>query len=226
MLVPKKLLSGTLFIGILFLLTGCHKYSVVQPTVPSILEKYNYTDKDYLADLKLYQGEINGRNDAETVRALRDRIVYGVMADIDDAYGQFARRLYAGKADVAVAGDSLVLGLAAASTIATHTPTKTILSALGTAFTGVNLSIDKNFFAQQTFQTIAVAMQTRRDKARTSIVQNLQDNDAEDYPLEAAKRDLVAYFYSGTLPGGLQELQEEAGNAAKQQGSDPAATIH
>jgi len=178
-----------------------------------------------LKDLKRYQDEMDGDNNAETLKTLRDTMIYGLMAEIDDSYGQFFRRLYAGKADVAVSGDTLILGLTAASTIATHTPTKTILSALGTAVTGVNLSVDKNFFAQQTFQTIAVAMQNRRDKAREKITQSL-DDDVQDYPLEAAKRDLVAYFYAGTLPGGLQELQEEAASAARDQATDPKATIH
>lgn len=221
----KLVIGRVCLLGIL-LACGCHKYSVVQPTVPTILEKKEYKLADYNRDFKAYEEEIAGANDPEKVRALRDKMVYGIMQEIDDAYGQFTKRLYAGKADVAVGGDSLVLGLTAASTISTHTPTKTILSALSTAFTGVNLSIDKNFFAQQTYQAIAVAMSTRRDKARTAIIQSLQDNDAEDYSLEAAKRDLVAYFYAGTLPGGLQELQEEAGNASKQQSVDPQATIH
>lgn len=216
----------TMCIGMMLFTSGCHRRSLVQPTVPSILNKRLYSKDDYQADLKLYQKEIDGENNPETVRHLRDKIVYGIMQEIDDSYGQFTRLLYAGKADVAVTGDSLVLGLTAASTIATHTPTKTILSALGTAVTGFNLSVDKNFYAQQTFQAIAVAMSTRRDKARTSIMQRLQDDDVEDYPLEAAMRDLVAYFYSGTLPAGLQELQEEAGNASKQQSADPQAAIH
>ena len=151
MLACRRLYSASVWIGMLFLLVGCHKYSLVQPTFPSVLSKARYSNEDYLADLKLYRNEQNGDNDPETVKALRDRIVYGLMSEVDDAYGQFARRLYAGKADVAVGGDSVVLGLTAASTIATHTPTKTILSALGTAVAGVNLSVDKNFFAQQTF---------------------------------------------------------------------------
>ena len=212
-------------IGFAFFLGGCHKYSLFQPTFPSVLDKARYSVEDYKADLKRYDEELEGSNDTEALKALRNKIVYGLMSEVDDSYGQFFRRLYAGKADVAVSGDSAVLGLTAASTIATHTATKTILSALGTAVTGVNLSVDKNFFAQQTFQTIAVAMQTRRDKAREKISQSL-DDDAEDYPLNAAMRDLVAYFYAGTLPGGLQELQEEAGGAAKDQAKDPKAAIH
>jgi hypothetical protein len=222
----KTYLVAAICFGMQVFAGGCHKYSFVQPTVPNVLNNGIYTEKNYQADLQRYENELAGDNNQEALRALRDKIAYGIMGEIDDAYGQFFRRLYAGKADVAVGGDSVVLGLTAASTIATHTPTKTILSALGTAVTGVNLSIDKNFYAQQTFQTIAVAMQTRRDKARETIMQRLVDDDTEDYSLSAVKRDLVAYFYAGTLPGGLQELQEEAGTAAKKQTDEKGTGIH
>lgn len=224
----KKLFLANLWIGMALASVGCgHKYSLVaQPVFTSVLNKARYGLKEYGTDLQAYTAERDGENEPETVRAMRDRIVYGLMSEIDDAYGQYARRLFSGKADIAVAGDSVVLGLTAASTIATHTPTKTILSALGTAVTGVNLSVDKNFFAQQTFQAIAIAMQTRRDKARTLIMNNLQNKDDEDYPLEAVKRDLFAYFYAGTLPGGLQELQEEAAQAAREQVAHPQSVAH
>jgi hypothetical protein len=54
-----------------------------------------------------------------------------------------------------------------------------------------------------------------------TMTDNLDDGVA-DYPLGAAKRALVSYFfYAGTLPGGLQELQEDAGAAAAKQ--TPAA---
>jgi len=221
----RKVFLASFSVAIAFLAGGCHKYSLFQPTFPSVLNNARYSEKDYLTDMKSYQNEQDGDNDPERLKGLRDKIIYGLMSEIDDSYGQFFRRLYAGKANLAVSGDSLVLGLTAASTIATHTPTKTILSALGTAVTGVNLSVDKNFFAQQTFQTIAVAMQTRRDKAREKITQSL-DDDVQDYPMESAKRDLVAYFYAGTLPGGLQELQEEAASAAIKQADEHKATIH
>lgn len=226
--LPRRLITLVLCGGVISVGGGCvRKYSLlVEPTVPPILDKKTYSKADYEADLAAYNAEIEGDNAPEVVRGLRDKIVYGIMQEIDDSYGQFTRQLFSGKAGVGVTGDTLVLGLTAASTVATHTPTKTLLSALGTAVTGVNLSVDKNYFAQQTFQSIGVAMTTRRDKARTAIVQRLADDDAEDYPLDAAKRDLIAYFYAGTLPGGLQELQEESAGAAKQQATQPQAAIH
>jgi hypothetical protein len=205
---------------------GCHKQlSVIAPVRPPAMGKSVYSATDFKTDQAAYDTNLNGPDDAATAKRLRNKIVYGLMGEMDDAYGQFTKNLYSGKGAFGVAGDSALLGLTAAATIATHTPTKTILSALGTAVTGVNLSVDKNFFAQQTYQTIAVAMQTRRDKARNSIISSL-DKDDEDYPLGAAKRDLFAYFYAGTLPGGLQELQEEAGAASKVQQDNATQAIH
>ena len=192
---------------------GCRKqFSFSAPPPPSILKSTKYTTDTYNADLTVYNNNVTAN--AALARQTRDKIAYGFMGEIDDAYGQYTKVLYAGKGAFAVIGDTEVLGLTAAATIATHTPTKTILSALATGLTGVNLSFDKNFFAQQSFQAIAIAMQTRRDKARAAIAASLANDDGVQYPLTAARRDLISYYYAGTLPGGLQELQEEAGAAA------------
>jgi hypothetical protein len=215
-----------LWIGTVFLLSGCHKqFSVVAPSKPSVLNDSAYSSKEFIEDMKNYKTNSEGANDTAKAKRLRDKIVNGLMGEIDDSFGNFTRNLYTGKGAFGVGADTTQLGLTAAATIATHAPTKTLLSALATAFTGVNLSIDKNFFAQQTYQTIAVAMQTRRDKTRKFITDNLENEDV-DYPLSAAKRDLVAYFYAGTLPGGLQELQEEASAAAQENKKNPVAAIH
>ncbi|MGD1101310.1 MAG: hypothetical protein ABSA59_04520 [Terriglobia bacterium] len=80
--------------------------------------------------------------------------------------------------------------------------------------TGLNLSVDKNFFAQQTYQVIALAMETRRTALYTQISNGLSTKSVVDYPLTAVKRDSVLYLYAGSLPGGLQEIQEEAGAAS------------
>jgi hypothetical protein len=150
--------------------------------------------------------------DLAQAKRKRNDIAYGLMNLIDVVYGEYYIRLFFEKNTSAVAGDALTLGLSAASSIATRNAAKTIFSALGTGLSGVSLSLDKNFFAQQTFPVIGVAMQTRRDKIRSGIITNLA-LDTDQYPLQAAKRDLVAYLYAGTLASGLQELQEEAGAA-------------
>jgi hypothetical protein len=146
------------------------------------------------------------------------------MGAIDQVYGEYSGRLFAGQGTVLLVGDVATLGLTAGAAIATKTAAKTIFGALGTAVTGVNLSINKNFFAQQAFQALAVAMEAGRGRIRQQISAGLAKN-VTDYPVSAVQRDLVAYLYAGSLPGGLQEIQMEAGSTAKQtQGTQAGGT--
>ena len=65
---------------------------------------------------------------------------------------------------------------------------------MGTAVTGINLSVDKHVFAQQTYQVIALAMETRRTVLYTDISDGLAKKTVLEYPLTAVKRDLVLYL--------------------------------
>jgi hypothetical protein len=198
-------------------LSGCGpKRAIVQVPLPAtdFIDASQYSLDQYKADFKNY-------NDSTTPATLnlvaaklaRNNIAYGLMAEIEITYNVYYQRFFGGKNATAIAGDALTLGLGSAGTIATHTATKTIFAALGTAITGLNLSIDKNFYAQQSFSVIGIAMQTRRDKIRAVIQFNLLNEEVTIYPLTAVKRDLMTYLNAGTLPSGLQELQEEAGAA-------------
>lgn len=243
----------------LFFLTGCprikRQLSLAAPALPAAMKGEDYSLETYQRDLAAYDAAMcepsaglpGSRNagglsvkaepvlmltscmDEATARVLRDKIAYGLMEDIDLGFAQYTTRLYSGKGFEAVGVDTLVLGLSSAATIATHVATKTILSALGTGFAGVGLSIDKNFFAQQTFQIIAIAMQTRRDKARDAIRVDLSGNGVKTLPLNAVKRDLIAYYNAGSLAGGLMEIQEETGDATaldKQQRRENSAAFN
>lgn len=59
-------------------------------------------------------------------------------------------------------------------------------------------------------------MGTRRDKVRQGILAGLTQEDSV-YPLNQGKRDLISYMQAGTLPAALEELQEEAGVASRNQ---------
>jgi hypothetical protein len=74
--------------------------------------------------------------------------------------------------------------------------------------------VDRNVFGQQTYQVIALAMETRRTALYVEISDGLAKKTVWEYPLTAVKRDLVLYLYAGSLPGGLQEIQKEAGAAS------------
>jgi hypothetical protein len=145
----------------------------------------------------------------DRAKYFRNKIIDKFTGDVDHVYGQYINYLYAGRGLQSLESDFVNLGLTAASAITVVMRTKTILTSLALATAGVNLSVDKNFFGQQTFAALAIAMQARRDQARNAIIKN-ESLSVTDYSLEAARRDLVSYFYSGTLPGAIQEIQELA----------------
>ena len=205
---------------------GCRKNnrSLTLPAEPSL--PYLYSKSDYEADLKKYNEnalEVTDQAKQQLAKGARNNIAWGLMGLVDNVYNVYSAHLYSGKGAIAVSGDTASLGLTAASVIARQTATKTLFGALGTAITGLNLSVDKNLFAQQTYQVIALAMETRRTALYTQISDGLSTKSVLEYPLPAVKRDLVLYLYAGSLPGGLQEIQKEAGAAsAKVETTKPA----
>jgi hypothetical protein len=203
--------------AVLFLAAGCRKFgkSLALPARPQL--PYAYSQKDYDVDIAAYNGNapvITDDAKQKLARAARNDIAWGLMSLMDDMYNVYSANLYAGKGAIAAAGDTASLGLTTAVAIASRTAAKTLFGALGTAVTGINLTVDKNAFAQQTYQVIALAMETRRTSIYTEISDGLAKKTVLEYPLNAVKRDLVLYLYAGSLPGGLQEIQKEAGAAS------------
>jgi hypothetical protein len=196
---------------------GCRKYakSLALPAKPQL--PYIYSQKDYDSDIAVYNANASFiADDAKqrAAQAARNDIAWGLMGLMDDVYNVYSAHLYSGKGAIAVTGDAANLGLMTAVAIARRSTAQTLFGALGTAVTGISLSVDKNVFAQQTYQVIAVAMETRRTALYTEISDGLAKKTVLEYPLNAVKRDLVLYLYAGSLPGGLQEIQREAGAAS------------
>lgn len=196
---------------------GCRKYgkSLALPARPQL--PYIYSQQDYDSDIAAYNANapvITDEAKQRLAQAARNDIAWGLMGLMDDLYNVYSAHLYSGKGAIAVTGDAANLGLTTAVAIAGRTAAKTLFGALGTAVTGISLSVDKNAFAQQTYQVIALAMETRRTAIYAEISDGLAKKTVLEYPLTAVKRDLVLYLYAGSLPGGLQEIQKEAGAAS------------
>jgi len=201
----------------LFTTAGCRKYgrSLALPARPRL--PYIYSQKEYDNDIAAYSANAPAITDDAKQRlaqAARNDIAWGLMGLVDDLYNVYSANLYSGKGAIAITGDAASLGMTTAVAIAGRTAAKTLFGALGTAVTGINLSVNNNVFAQQTYQVIALAMETRRTAIYAEISDGLAKKSVLEYPLTAVKRDLVLYLYAGSLPGGLQEIQKEAGAAS------------
>jgi hypothetical protein len=181
---------------------------------------------DFAAYKSATQNPIPTETDTKVATALRNKMVYGVMAEIDYVYHDYEIALFMNEGSFKVATDVLQLGLGMASTITNGERSKTVLSAVLTGFTGTSLSIDKNFFRQQTVQALISSMQAGRDRTKVIIIKHLNNQTASSYPFQAARSDLAAYFFAGTLPAALQQLnQTAAANAEVQRKALTGVTV-
>jgi hypothetical protein len=190
-------------------MTGCIG-RIRGPAVPAAISTPIYKDAEFAADVQKYR-DATGPGAAKSDR---DRIVYGLMADIEYLFRDYEGNLFVNSAKFNIGGDFLQLGLSTAATLGNGARTQTILSALGSAAAGNRVSIDTNVFGQRTFEAIVNAMEARRSAVEERILEQLQKG-VDLYPFEAALKDLREYFFAGTLEGGLTELQQQTGAAAR-----------
>jgi hypothetical protein len=204
-------------------LSGCA--SLVKPRLPDVFKdpppggKTNgtYSLSAFNTDFAAYTAAtLNATPTEPAATTARNKMVYGVLAEIDYVYHNYEIALFMNEGSFKVATDVLQLGLGMASTITNGARSKTVLSAVLTGVTGTSLSIDKNFFRQQTVQALISSMQAGRDRLKAIIIQRLND-PVTSYPFQAARSDLAAYFFAGTLPGALQQLNQTAAAKADDQ---------
>lgn len=203
--------------GIPLLLTSCTG-RFERPRIPSTIVVPapngigNYTLDQYKTDLDTYASATG-----ESARVLRNKMTYQLLAEVDFVYYEYETKLFLNQGRFNVGSDFLQLGLAAGTTVINGARAKTVLSAILSGVTGTSLSVDKNYFRQQTAQAIASSMEANRDRVKAVILQQLAQ-DTVIYPFAAARADLIRYFFAGTLSSGLQQLhQEAAANASTQQ---------
>ena len=210
---PKSMRNLFVLVPLLWL-AGCAG-TLERPKIPAVIAPEakvgNYTVNNFKDDLTAYDKAAGA-----VQMALRNKMVYSIAAEIDYAFYNYETKLFLNEGNFHVATDFLQLGLAAGSTVAGGARTKTILSALLTGVTGLDLSIDKNFFRQQTVQAISSSMESNRDRIKTSILLQLK-LDTTAYPFAAARADLIHYFFAGTLNAGLQQMGQDAATNAQTQ---------
>ena len=199
---------------LIFGMTGCIAH-IKGPAVPQSIGNPIYKDGDLGDDMMNYRSATTPATlDLAAAKGYRDRMVYGLMADIEYLFRDYEGNLFIDSAKFNIGGDFLELGLSTAATLGNGARTKTILSALGSAAAGNRISLDKNFFRQRTFEAIVNAMEARRSAVEKRILDQLQKG-VDLYPFEAGLKDLREYFFAGTLEGGLTELQQQSGAAAR-----------
>ncbi len=141
---------------------------------------------------------------------LRNRTMEDLIFLIDGNYHQFENELYRGRALFDTATDLAIIGLGAAGALVAVTGTQAILAAISGGIGGARVSINKNFFREQSTNALISTMRASR-KAKLKLMRDAQLLSVKDYPMSRALVDIAEYYNSGTIIGAFESIISEAG---------------
>lgn len=193
-------------------LTGC---STVRATKPALINSARLPSFNYISPraANYYLTVYNNAVPADKAR-VRNAILNDLMAVIDLNYHEFEAGLRTDKAVKDTSAEIVTLGLTAASTAVGGEEAKTILSAIATGVVGVNSSLDKNVLQNNTIQTLELEMRALRAEKERDLLNGMAETDAH-YPLQGGIRDVIAYYYAGSLTDAMLGLVEKTGSEAQ-----------
>jgi hypothetical protein len=139
----------------------------------------------------------------------RNAIIRRLMLLDDEYFQKYCASFYSGRALADTATDVILSSLTAAATGLTPGTATRVLTGIATAVTATKISVDKNFFLQQSAPAIIAKMEAQRVIVDTYIQQFLQ-KDVSQYPLEEGLRDFIKYYKAGTLASGVSALAANA----------------
>src|SRR5262249_33503931 len=135
------------------------------------------------------------------------------MYAIDINYTSYEAALTQERQGLGFASTAATIGLATASTLATHTATKDVLTGAAGAITGARAAYNDEILLAHSLQWIQTQMRTQRTLVSERILRNMKTSTI-DYPLAAALRDLEDYYRAGTLTGGVLGTTQTLGAEA------------
>jgi hypothetical protein len=193
-------------------LVGCSTTRVSKPPLINAtrLPSFNYISP---RASNYYLTVYNNATPTEKVK-IRNAILNDLMAVIDFNYHEFECRLHSDKAIKDTSTEIATLGLTAASTAVGGAEVKTILSAIATGVVGVNSSLDKNVLQNNTVEALELEMRSLRAQKEQDLINGMADTDAH-YPLQSGIRDVIAYYYAGSLTDAMLGLVEKTGADAQ-----------
>jgi len=192
----------------LLALAGCGMIAPQPP--PTIDDHAPYSIAQWNADQLAYETALAADN---TVGATfyRDRMLWALIADVDESYYTYRNRFSGSIAIRHIAGDVAKLGMTAAATVLGGSAA---LSAATVALQGTELAIDQATLNAQTTQTIFLTNDALRTEQLTAIEAHLQ-SPPPYYGFEEAYRDALAFYAAGTLTSALERIQQDAAAAQR-----------
>jgi hypothetical protein len=141
------------------------------------------------------------------------------VGEIDKNYNKFRNSLFGRVAAAQTSLEVATLGLTSAITLAGGETVKAILGAISTGLAGSALSFGKNVLKEKSSDLLISRMDSLRRDKWADIFRQLQLEDNK-YSWYQAERDLIEYFWAGSIPAAIQSIFVESG--AKQDKADTA----
>lgn len=222
MLIRSRLLGLTLA-PYIFLLSGCglaafHR-SISGPDVPKALKVDRHRQEEVLKEIQYFQEAkcLDGRSaeaceDKSKRKTDRNRVIYDLKLIIDRNFEDYSRNYEQVGDTVNFSGETTAASLSGVATVVGDAGEKALLSLASTLTQSTLISSQKNFYQKQTIFTILAVMESQRLDKWKDVVQLMQNDDEDQYPLSAALADLAEYRRRGTALAALESIEQTAGS--------------
>jgi hypothetical protein len=154
----------------------------------------------------------NPANTAEDRARIRNQIVLTRIRGYDIEFAEFERKLYGDANAVSLGSDLIGLILGGFTATTGSAAAKSALGAASIGILGANTAINRDLFYQKTVPALLAQMEADRLIAKAPIVAGLKQLDA-NYPLIQAYIDLDVYKNAGSIPGAINAINRDAGDA-------------
>src|SRR5215213_31158 len=156
----------------------------------------------------------NVTSNPKEAKRVRNDMIDKALAVIDSNYNDYISRLQTRRSTTDFLADVIELGTGAAAGIAKGERPNQILGIALTAFRGGRRSAELNFYKEQTTPILITKMDDNRSKVQAAILSH-QSKEVGEYSMNAAIRDIVAYYNAGTLARAFTELSKATSDSAR-----------
>jgi hypothetical protein len=211
-----KIFKYPFLISMVIILTGCYALR----GAPDSPRPSNEALKDpaYLilpADMHKY----NGASDPEKQKLIRNEIIDERILEIDYQFGEFEITLWKQGVGLGIGTDWVQLVLAGLTATVGSGSTKVVFGAAQAAVVGGKASFDKNAYMEKTLPVLMAQMVAERETIRAEIEEHKQ-HPVSEYNIYGAQCDLRRFIRSGSIPGVIKAIAQNAGEKTKKAEED------
>jgi hypothetical protein len=198
-------------------LGACASFSAMPEPVLTTQDAIDVThDYPVHQALRRYHAPTDADREGLSPRHWRDMVVGVYLAAADARYQEFRANLSREMRGGNFGLDVAVLGISAAGTVSGQA-TANALAAITGALTGTRSALSKDVYFERTLPALVASMDASRTEVATRVHTGLT-KPVEEYPLERAITDVLAYERAASLDQAIQRVTVSAAvDAATQQ---------